>query len=207
MGVTRKLVVGVTGHRPNRLPLGEARIARRLYLVLEAIRSGTPPGVTRVALSPLAEGADRLFAEAALGLGYKLHANLPFKSDDYETTFGDAASTPVYRMLLHRAAEVTELPGTLEDSKAAYESVGQATVEESDILVAVWDGQGAAGRGGTPEIIAHAMGCQKPVIWVDARREQLPRMIRRLDPSGAVLSDKLTSAGIAELAAGQASPR
>lgn len=176
MNKRRPLTVGITGHRPNRMHIGEVAVARRLWLVLAALRSGAR-GRKRIAVSALAEGSDRLFAEAALDLGYELQAMLPFPSADYETTFGDQATTPHYRDLLARAAHVTELPGTLADSKAGYEAVGHATVAASDILVAVWDGKGAAGRGGTPEIIDHAVRAGKPVIWIDAARNRLALLI------------------------------
>lgn len=126
MSAQPTFTVGITGHRPNRMHIGEAAIARRVWLVLAVLRSGALRR-KRVAVSALAEGPDRLFAEAALDLGYELRALLPFASADYETTFGDAATTPHYRALLARAAEVTELPGTLAESNAGYEAVGRAT--------------------------------------------------------------------------------
>lgn len=170
------LTVAVTGHRPNRLTLGEAILRRRLETVLRALRSGAR-GRRRVAVSALAEGADRAFADVALDLGYELHALLPFAREDYETTFSDASASPAFRDLLARAADVRELPGSLADTKSAYEAVGHATVADADVLVAVWDGQGAAGRGGTPEIIAHAVSCATPVVWIDATRDRRPRHI------------------------------
>ncbi|MBU1210087.1 MAG: hypothetical protein KJ587_02300 [Alphaproteobacteria bacterium] len=205
------LTVGVSGHRPNRMHIGEAAVARRLWLVLAALRSGAR-GAKRVAMSALAEGSDRLFAEAALDLGYELRALLPFPSADYETTFGDQATPPHYRALLALAATVTELPGTLADSKAGYEAVGHATVAASDILVAIWDGKGAAGRGGTPEIIDHAVRAAKPVIWIDAARNRLPLLIAAPTAQGArdvplatlaARAKPLTRRRIARLAAGE----
>ena len=183
------LTIGITGHRPNRMFLGAKEIARRLLLVLASIRSGTGGGVRLVALSALAEGSDRLFAESALALGYQLEVILPFTSADYETTFGDTMAIPHFRELLGRAANVTELSGRLEDRTGAYEAAGQMTVSGSDILVTVWDGQAAAGRGGTPEIIEHAMKLGKPVIWIHAAHIRLPRLIVYSKASGAPPSD------------------
>ena len=177
MSGSSAITVGITGHRPNRMHVGADEIARQLNLVLATIRSGAGRGVKLVALSALAEGSDRLFAEAALALGYRVEVILPFGSADYETTFEDAARIPQFRVLLRQAAKVTELPGKLEASTDAYEAVGQVTVSESDILLTVWDGQAAAGRGGTPEIIEHALKLGKPVVWIDAADVRLPRLI------------------------------
>lgn len=205
----RTFTVGVTGHRPNRLHVGAREVTRRLYWVLAELRAGVWRR-KRIAVSALAEGADRLFAEVALGLGYELQAVLPFASADYETTFSDAATTSGYRHLLARAAAVTELPGSLAATKAAYEAVGHATVAASDVLVAVWDGEGAAGRGGSPEIIAHAVGSGVPVVWIDAARLRLPRLIRAPIANGprevplaalAARATPLTAAAVRKLAA------
>lgn len=201
--------VGLTGHRPNRLAIGATEVARQLFHVLKALRRGA--GNRRpVAISSLAEGADCLFAEAALGLGYRLDALLPFARDDYPTTFGDAAAVPGYRDLLARAGRIVELPGTLAASKEAYEAVGRAMVDASDIVVTVWDGAGAAGRGGTPEIVDYALAGGRSVIWLDAARPRPPRLLRRPTAQGpreiplATLAGRarpLTRGAIARLAA------
>lgn len=170
--------VAVTGHRPNRLHVGEKTVRRRLDAVLHAIRASGRGGAPRwIAVSALAEGADRLFAHAALGLGFRLHAILPFPSAEYMQTFADRSQDADYRHLLAAAHERTELAGRLADAEAAYEAVGRATVAACDVLIAVWDGKGAAGRGGTPEIIDFALRQGKPVIWIDAAQQRLPRLM------------------------------
>jgi len=181
---TPGLIVGVTGHRPNRLALDAGEIARRLRWTLAALRAGTD-GTRLTAVSAIAEGADRLFAQAALDLGYGLTALLPFASADYETTFSDAGTTPAYHALKSRADEVVELPGRLADTKSAYETVGAETVARSDCLVAVWDGGDAAGRGGTPDIMSLAVRRGLPVIWIDAANARLPCLIRAPHAHGA----------------------
>jgi hypothetical protein len=132
----------------------------------------------RIALSSLAEGSDRYFAEAALRLGYRLGVILPFKSADYEATFSEQGALPEYRRLLAAAGRIQELPGTLGDTKSAYEAVGRATVDAADILVAVWDGKPAAGRGGTSEIIDYALSRGKMVVWIDASRDRPPLLLK-----------------------------
>jgi len=195
------ITVGVTGHRPNRLRSDEVCVAVHLRHVLEALRDGARArgaGEPLIALSSLAEGSDRLFAEAAMALDCELHVLLPFKSADYETTFDDAATTSVYRLLLARAAQVIELPGSLTDQTASYEAVGRAMVEASDILVAVWDGDPAAGRGGTPEIIKYAVARGCPVVWIDATEDRRP--MRLFSTTSASQAQPMTGIEIAELA-------
>ena len=195
------ITVGATGHRPNRLRSDEACVASHLRHVLEALRDGARArgaGESLIALSSLAEGSDRLFAEAAGELDCKLNVLLPFKSADYETTFGDAATISVYRLLLARAAQVIELPGSLTDQTASYVAVGRAIVEGSDILVAVWDGKPAAGRGGTLEIIEYAVARGRPVIWIDATEDRRP--MRLFSTTSASQAQPMTGSDIAELA-------
>lgn len=172
-------VVAVTGHRPNRLAIGEARARHRLEAVLHALRHGLARGSRRplVALTALAEGADRLFAEAALHLGCQLQVVLPFAEADYVTTFAETSTTSQFRTLLARAGEVEVLPGRLTDTKAAYEAVGRHCVDRCRVLVAVWDGKPAAGRGGTPEIAAYAASRGKPVVWIDAAGDRSSRLL------------------------------
>jgi hypothetical protein len=168
--------VAITGHRPNRLHIGAGAVGRRLEAVLQSIRAASD-GRQWTAISALAEGSDRLFAHAALRLGYRLGVILPFESADYMQTFADRSQDADYLGLLAAARARIELPGSLADAEAAYEAVGHATVEACDVLIAVWDGKGAAGRGGTPEIIAYALEQRRPVIWIDAARDRLPRLI------------------------------
>ena len=170
-------VVGVTGHRPNRLAIGGDAILARLTTALRASKYASR-GSELVALSALAEGSDRLFAQTALALGFRLHALLPFASVWYETTFSEPGTTDAYHGLLARAARVEELPGTLADSPAAYEAMGHIIVARADVMIAIWDGKPSAGRGGTPEIIEHALSHGVPGIWIDAARDRKPRLLR-----------------------------
>jgi hypothetical protein len=154
-----------------------------LHPVLNAL-TRAKYGPRLVALSALAEGADRIFAEVALDLGYHLEVALPFARADYERTFTDQDTTPIFRTILARAASITELDGALSDTKAAYEAAGRHIVDKSNILVAVWDGKAAAGRGGTPEIIEYAVHAHKPVVWIDAGKDDPPKLFPLPSTSG-----------------------
>lgn len=169
--------LGFTGHRPNRLVIGTDAVDRLVGSVIDDIVAAVhrrDAYEAIVAISSLAEGADRLFADAALARGLTLAALLPFDRWSYEQTFGDATTTAHYRDLLTRAMVVTELPGSLADTTAAYEAVGHAMTDGANMLVAVWDGKPAAGRGGTTEIIDYALAKGRPVVWIDASHERAP---------------------------------
>ena len=66
-----------------------------------------------------------------------------------------------------RAAEVVVVPAA-PTREAGYEQAGRYVLDHSDVLLAVWDGQGAQGQGGTGEIVARARQQGKPVVIVRA---------------------------------------
>jgi hypothetical protein len=183
------LSVGIIGHRPNRLPEdSRSRIAREIAETLASIRTETlatharhadcfsefAPKLTLVAA--LAEGADRMAAEAALGLGFELEAPLPFAADEYEKDFDSHTSRMSFRRFLNQARAVLELDGDRMQAGKSYATAGLIVLDMSDLLVAVWDGGAAHGRGGTTELIAEAGRRGMPIIRVDATGQNLPRL-------------------------------
>ena len=119
-------------------------------------------------VSPLAEGADRLAAAQALALGYELEAPLPFAQAEYEKDF--PGSVDEFRSLLAQAGpRVLELEAArIDDGTYNYEAVGQLVVRRCDLLIAIWDGDKARGRGGTAEIVQYAAGRGRPIWWLRA---------------------------------------
>ena len=173
------LAVGVTGHRLEAIPAEQrAGVETRIATVLEAIEAGAlalqrregglfsaeAPVFTLV--SPLAEGADQMAAEAALARGWQLQAILPFDRDTYVADFNDDVSRASYRRLVGEAACTLELPGDPDDDLEAYVMAGRGTVAHCDILIAVWDGLPPRGRGGTGEVVELAIQRGTAIIHV-----------------------------------------
>ncbi|HWE05340.1 MAG TPA: hypothetical protein VG274_01445 [Rhizomicrobium sp.] len=183
------LSVGIIGHRPNRLPEEMCpRIGREIAETLAAIRveafaaharhadcfSEFAPKLTLVAA--LAEGADRMAAEAALELGFELEAPLPFAVDEYEKDFDNQNARASFRGFLDKARAVLELDGDRMQAGKSYATGGLVVLDMSDLLIAVWDGGPPHGRGGTTELIAEAGRRGMPIIRVDATGKNLPRL-------------------------------
>src|SRR5439155_9059210 len=103
-------------------------------------------------LSSLAKGADQLFAGVLLELGGRLEAVLPF--GDYEATFEKPEDLARFRELLARCSAVTtlEFAGSNEQS---YFVAGQYVADNSQLLIAVWNGRPAAGLGGSGEVVSY----------------------------------------------------
>lgn len=147
---------GVTGHQ--RLQDATAWPWVESAIRDELARAGSP----LVGVTSLAVGADQLFASLVLEQGGTIFAVLPFA--DIERTFS-SEDLPAYRELASRAAlEILDTPGTDEDS---YLAAGLRVVELSDVVLAVWDGRPAKGKGGTADIVAYARSQGKPLIHID----------------------------------------
>lgn len=185
--------VGVVGHRPNRLTNSDTdRLTKVIFNILSAVQTevksfyednkrlfATAPPVLR-AISPLAEGADRLFAEQALNLGWELCCVMPFPQDEYEKDFRPGAaleenSLTRFHEILKRAADADrltrfQLDGSRAKESASYGNGGRVVLNQSDLLVAIWDGRREGKRGGTEETMDEARRIGVPVIWVDAHK-------------------------------------
>ena len=197
------LNVGITGHRAASFdeeaigPLAERlaalfgeieRGARRVLGELPDCFADRPPRF-RI-LSPLADGADQAGAEAALGLGWDLHAILPFDRGTYRLDHPGEPARARFDRLLERSTAVLELPGNREDDVEAYVMAGRATISHSDIIVAVWDGQPPRGRGGTGDVVAQALTSGTGVIHLCPKPDVEPRILwAGFDPDVLTLSD------------------
>ncbi|MEA3400535.1 MAG: hypothetical protein U9R79_04750 [Armatimonadota bacterium] len=155
--------VGVTGHR-FLAEIEKLRIS--VERALDEVETAFPDRGLAV-ISPLAEGADRLVAEAALKRGAELLVPLPLPKDDYMTDFESEESKQQFLELLDRAVEVIELPET-DERDEAYAQVGEWVLDHSDALIAIWDGQAAQGRGGTADIAGRALDRGMPVLHIKA---------------------------------------
>lgn len=170
--------VGVTGHRalPGAdLPALQAAAAD----VFRAIRDGVvrlhaadqagaaplfqpdPPALRCVC--GLAEGADTVLAAAALAEGWTLVATLPFAVDEFARDFPLGPARERFHDLLAQASVACELDGDRRHGGEAYADIGVQVVEQSDLLLAVWDGLPPRGPGGTGDVVGHALERGLPV--------------------------------------------
>ncbi len=162
-------------------------------------------------VSPLARGADRVAAKAALDRGYELFVPMPFAQDEYVKDFtgskpddpDEVPRTPQqdrdeFDQLLEAATGTIQLDGgrklfpTDEDNSLegfSYEYVGHFVVRHCDLLVAIWDGKVSRGRGGTADIVRYAATVGVPVWWIDATTDCEPAWLadrhdwRDIDPT------------------------
>jgi hypothetical protein len=168
--------IAVTGHRN----LGDSDtvqfVAHAFQLLLAQAQQAHPAGV--VALFGVAAGADMLFAEAALALGIPLDAVIA-----YEGFIADFPPGPLREQYLHLLAHcrnVSTLPFR-QRSDAAYMAVGCRLADNCDLMLAAWNGQPAAGHGGTGDVVAYARYIGRPVIHIDTTRHSIRHLPARME--------------------------
>jgi hypothetical protein len=169
-------VVGFTGHRQL---ADVGRISGAVVAALTALRNEGPG--EWIALSSVAVGSDLVFTRQALGLGLAWHCVLPLPAAEFKKDFSDEEWKQV-EALLPEAEQVRVIAenGERED---AYLDAGMETVHACDVLLAVWDGEAARGKGGTADVIAYARELDKPLVIIDAvtgavRRERFEKFER-----------------------------
>ena len=170
------LRIGVTGHRHLQ---DQQATSGAVTAVLARIRREFPADpatpVVLVVVSALAEGADRLVAAQVMAYpGSRLEAALPFPRTAYARDFATAASRAEFRALLARASAVWQAqPAPCPEE--AYERTGRHIADSCDVLIAVWDGKPARGRGGTAHVVEYAREVCIPLVWIQPVPGQQPR--------------------------------
>lgn len=134
-------------------------------------------------VSALAKGADQVVADVVLKDLYgSLSPVLPFTPRVYERDF----ETPKEREAFHHFLADSPEPWAAEDGEPlsaeqraqAYRLAGERMVDESDFVIAVWDGEPARGEGGTGEIVAYAISKDVPVYWIHSNDpSRAPRLL------------------------------
>ncbi len=193
-----RIRLGVTGHRKLE---NKDTLTEKINTILKSelislfddkskklIQKSTSTPITYSLLTPLAEGADRLVAEAVLNYNdlSTIDVVLPLTLSDYKKTFEDPEDEQFVK-LYDKARKVIKLrkydmdndpeinihkndipiETKLDESKKeSYEKVGRYVVNHCDVLIALWDGMDSRGKGGTKEIIEYAHEKKRPVIII-----------------------------------------
>jgi hypothetical protein len=179
-----RIRIGVTGHRTLLQEQTLLQLVREIITkrYLEAFDSEArhvinAHHVAFTVVSPLAEGADRLVARAVLEFpDSMLIAVIPSDLDEYTGRFTSPESRDDFALLLQRAhhcirleTEVTCLMNDYnqgETGRGGFQEIGEYVIEHCDILIALWDGKPARGKGGTADITSMAIKKGMPVFII-----------------------------------------
>jgi hypothetical protein len=153
------LAIGFTGHR--KLPdEAKCRAAIRKVL-LEWIDK--VPGVI-YGVTSAAAGGDLLFAETCLELHLPIRVFLPLPREQFRNDFDElewARAESVFQQALS-----VEITGAGEKLPERYYECGIETVQQSQLLLALWDGEPSQGLGGTADMVHFAREQGRPLIWI-----------------------------------------
>ena len=149
----QKITLAITGHR-DIIETDELKKELNIYLE-NLISQNLDKEITL--LSPLADGADRFVAKLFLEKKKKyktlsLVVPMPFGEERYMEDF-DKDSKEEFLEFLNKADNVFEVEH-LTDSE--YLDVGRYVVDNSEILLALWDGTFNGKIGGTGNIVEYA---------------------------------------------------
>lgn len=182
--------IGVTGHRKLNHP---ERVTSSLTEVMKRLDELFTCEHRYKVLSALAEGADRLVAQFILAWHVTgcevencqpaLDVLLPMPEAIFFATFDKSqrgAAIAGYQKLRSSAQVVSVQPAAPSENeeeqrifygdsarhKEAYLKNGQILADRSQILIAIWNGRKAAGKGGTADIVSYARSRGYSVIHI-----------------------------------------
>jgi hypothetical protein len=159
------MIIGFTGHQRIDHPDRWGWVQEQFAQILREVASPNDR-----ALTALAAGGDQLFSQVAIAAGIAIEVVVPCVG--YEAAFERPDQLAQYGLLLARASNVTRLdfPAPSED---AFLAAGIHVVNQSGLVVALWNGNAPAGKGGTGDVVEYARKRKLPVIHVDPDRMQV----------------------------------
>ncbi|MFA6286108.1 MAG: hypothetical protein WC661_01890 [Opitutaceae bacterium] len=129
-----------------------------------------------MAMASGAAGADQVFLETALSLGWPIRLVLPVAAYLFEQDFTshdaagdaviDASGLERFRRLRAAALE-EEIIAPSPERHVAFTCCANTLIAEADVLVALWDGQPGK-QGGTNESLLLATQLKVPLVTLDA---------------------------------------
>jgi hypothetical protein len=156
------LYIGITGHRDIRDE--DKTILKESVKKILREKIKQCPDTPIVLLTPLAEGADRLAAWAAIECGISFICPLPMPVDEYRNDFITPGSLYEFNELLEKSEKWFEIAlpeGTNSEDlrkdktkrEEQYYRIGFYIARYSQLLIALWDGVEQVKHGGTAHIV------------------------------------------------------
>lgn len=175
--------IGFTGHQQMGDESTIQFVSQQLRDLLATYRQmAHDEGQEIVACSALAMGADQLFVKTALELSIPVEIVIPCAK--YAEIFPTSEALDEYYRLLNRCQNAHSLP--FEDcSDDAYLAAGHWIVDHSDLVILVWNGYPAAGKGGTADVASYARLVGRPFIHVHTR-------LHTVKQYGSLIGSKVT---------------
>ena len=139
------LRIGVSGHQQIGDEATIELVSQQLRELLATFqRQAQERGQNILVYSALALGTDQLFVKIALEMGIPVELVIP--CSQYAEIFSTTEARDEYHRLLSLCQDVHRL--SFDDcSEDAYLAVGHWIVDHSDLVILVWNGYPAVGKG------------------------------------------------------------
>ena len=162
------LRIGVSGHQQIGDEATIEFVSQQLRELLATFQCQVQEcGQNILVYSALALGTDQLFVKIALEMGIPVELVIP--CSQYVEIFSTTEARDEYHRLLSRCQDVHRLP--FDDcSEDAYLAAGHWIVDHSDLVILVWNGYPAAGKGGTADIASYARYVGRPFLHIHTRQ-------------------------------------
>jgi hypothetical protein len=145
-----------------------ARTRRTIASFFDIVRTLIPDTQFKVLLG-MTGGGDLLVAEMALELDIAVEAVLPMPMDEFVADFDEAKLRLLKTLLAHQNLQCVELPqpanGTSGNVLAfpdwhatAYRNLIDVLINESNVLLALWDGRMGSRLGGAADAVVRFLG-------------------------------------------------
>jgi len=159
--------IGLSGHQQLGDEVTIQFVSQQLHDLLATYQQmARDKGQGIVACSALAIGTDQLFVKTALEFGIPVEAVIPCAK--YAEIFSAPETLDEYHRLLSSCQNVHSLP--FDDcSEDAYLAAGHWIVDHSDLVILVWNGYPAAGKGGTADIASYSRLVGRPFVHIHTR--------------------------------------
>ncbi|MDN3676948.1 hypothetical protein QWY90_06455 [Flavobacterium paronense] len=160
------LKIGITGHRNL---VNTKDVKDRISLFFDYYKNLDDE---LIAITSLAIGADTIFAQVAQSKNIPLRIILPFENEEFKKDFHESDLKTLEDFLKNNNYEsVFNLKGNHPvERNNSYLETGKFIVDESDIILAVWDGKPSNGIGGTGDIVEYAMSKKKQVNIINGQK-------------------------------------
>ena len=157
----KTLTIGVTGHRDI---VENKQLKQDVIQFFSALATEYSTRKIKL-LSPLADGADRFVADIFLDFqkqhkAWELIVPMPFSQERYMEDF-DEESKRDFLNYIKIAKDIFEVEDHLNDN---YKSLGIYVADNSNILLALWDGTFNHKSGGTGDVVKYAQENNKRVV-------------------------------------------
>ena len=164
--LNQPLKIGITGHRQfdfNKRVKQE--ITQKLYQLID---NGTEVSF----YTSYADGADRWVIELFKKEFFNKYSTtivLPFETHEYSKDFS-GKSLSDFQQALICSDKVIFPVRNFKDKDDGYLQAGKIVASKCDILLAIWDGEKSAGKGGTGDIVEYAQEKEVKTIIIKVAR-------------------------------------